>query len=153
MSEEIKDVGGEGSVEEKDGTSIISRVKTWSVSAAMAAGIALGSAGTYQVTSDKYDPAARIETAQDSLRVEKNIVSRPYVSFDTVVAPELLVGKTVRYVVFIDNKIFYEQNQTVVNPPRGDNDAFCISYAGYIREDRTKIDSAEIKPKPELERE
>jgi hypothetical protein len=136
----------EKTLDETTKPTVIDRIKQWPVSIALATGIAIGGAGTYEMTADKYDTNARIETASDSLKTKEGIVSRPYVAFDTVVAPELLVGKTVRYVIFIDNKIFYEQKQDVVNAPINGNDAFCLSYAGYIREDRTKIDSTEIKP-------
>ena len=121
---------------------IVSSIKTWPVSVAMATGIAIGSAGTYQVTSEKYDPNATIQTASDSMDVKKNVVIRPVAAYD--MTGKIAVGDMVRLVVFKNDVIVYEQKQDIVNAPLPPNDGFTATARLYIYEDR-------IAPMPEEE--
>ena len=142
----------EKTLDETTKPTLIHLIGTFTKQAAIQVGV-IGTTivGTLGLTADKYDDNAHISVREDTLKVAENIVSRPYVSFDTVVSPETILNKNVTYTISIEGVIFYEQIQHINNAPILPNDAFCLSYAGYIREDRTKIDSTEIKP--ELERE
>lgn len=112
---------------------IVSKVKSWPISVAFAAGVTISGAGVYSITQDTYAPNAIVQEASDSLHAGGK-VDRPVMAYDS--AGIWNVGDVAHFIVEKNGTILYEMKREITVAPQEPNDAITGTFHAYFYDDR-----------------